>query len=175
MKELNLMTPRLHLRLMRETDLEDLLEIFADPRVMVSFDTEPFDRAQMLGWIKGNLEHQARYGYGLFSAILKSEEVLIGDCGLEHMTLDGKQVTELGYDFRSDYWGQGYATEAAGAVRDYAFHTLNLPGLISLIRVGNEASRRVSEKIGMQPGGELRRNGILYWKYEINNQTGTQE
>jgi ribosomal-protein-alanine N-acetyltransferase len=74
-------------------------------------------------------------------------------------------VHELGYDFRSHYWNQGYATEAAAAVRDYAFQTLQIPRLISLIRVGNSASRRVAEKIGMQLAAEITRYDTAYWKY----------
>lgn len=174
MNELMLETPRLHLRSMRPADIDELMNIFGDPKVMAAFNTDPFDRTQMQHWIDGNLEHQTKYGYGLFSVILKSEGVLIGDCGLEHMLVDGNQVTELGYDFRSDTWNQGFATEAATAVRDYAFHTLHLPGLISLIRIGNEASRRVSEKIGMHFVAELTRNNISYWKYAIENRTMTQ-
>ena len=83
------------------------------------------------------------------------------------MEIDGDQAAELGYDFRSDYWNQGFATEAATAVRDYAFDVLHLPSLISLIRIGNEASRRVSEKIGMRFVAEITKNGISYWKYAI--------
>ena len=175
MPELTLETPRLHLRLMRPSDLDGLLKIFRDPKVMASFNTDPFDRAQTQGWMERNLNHQVLHGYGLFSVILKSKGLLIGDCGLEHMNLDGDQVTELGYDFRSDYWNRGYATEAAIAVRDYAFNVLNLPGLISLIRVGNQASRRVSEKIGMQLAAEIIQNGISYWKYAIGNPQVTEE
>jgi RimJ/RimL family protein N-acetyltransferase len=170
MSELNIETARLHLRLMRPSDLDELMNIFGDPKVMASFHTDPFSRTQMQHWLEGNLEHQTTYGYGLFSVVLKSEGVLIGDCGLEHMTVDGNQVTELGYDFRSDYWNRGFATEAATAVRDYAFDTLHLPGLISLIRIGNQASRRVSEKIGMHFVAEMRRNEIAYWKYATENE-----
>jgi RimJ/RimL family protein N-acetyltransferase len=136
---------------------------------MASFGGATFGREQMQRWIQRNLEHQSLHGYGLFSVILNSKGLLIGDCGLEHMSLEGEQVTELGYDFRSDYWNRGFATEAASAVRDYALNVLRLPGLISLIRVGNGASRRVSEKIGMRCVGEIVRNGISYWKYAIDN------
>ena len=165
MNEPLLETPRLILRLMEPSDLDDLLTIFADPKVMLSFDAAPFTREQMKQWQARNLEHQQANGYGLFSVILKSEEILIGNCGLEHMELGEEPVTELGYDFRSDYWNQGFATEAASAVRDFAFDTLALPTLISLIRVGNHASRRVSEKIGMRMIAEFTQNGIAYWKY----------
>lgn len=85
------------------------------------------------------------------------------------------EVAELGYDFRRDYWGQGFATEAAIAVRDYAFKTIRLPGLISLIRIGNNASRRVSEKIGMHFVAKISLNGIAYWRYAIENPTFSQK
>lgn len=170
MSDLKLETPRLHLRSMQISDLDDLLEVFGDPKVMASFGEAPFNRAQMQRWIERNLVHQRRYGYGLFSVVLRSEGILIGDCGLEHMQLDGEQVAELGYDFRSDYWNRGYATEAATAVRDYALNVFKLPHLISLIQVGNEASKRVSEKIGMRFVAEIRRNGISYWKFAIGGE-----
>ncbi len=127
----------------------------------------------MSNWVQRNLDHQDVHGYGLFSVILKSEELLIGDCGLENIEVEGEQTTELGYDFNSNYWNQGYATEAGRAVRDYAFDVLHLPHLISLIRVGNEASKCVSEKIGMQCETEFTTNGIKYWKYTMNS--GTDE
>lgn len=169
MKELHLETPRLHLRMMEMSDLEDLLKIFADPVVMASFQSPPFGKEQMERWIQRNLTHQDKYGYGLFSVILKSNQQLIGDCGLEQMEVEGEMAAELGYDFRSDTWNQGYATEAASAVRDFAFTELSLPSLISLIRVGNQASRRVSEKIGMQLVEEFVTNGISYWKYGMDH------
>ncbi len=168
MTALPLDTPRLSLRLMQPADRDALLKIFADPKVMASFGEAPFDRHQMDRWIQRNIEHQNQFGYGLFAVILKSEGLLIGDCGLEHMELEGEQETELGYDFRSDFWNQGLATEAATAVRDYAFNHLHLPRLISLIRVGNEASRRVSEKIGMRFVAEFTHHDIAYWKYAID-------
>ncbi len=169
MTALPLDTPRLSLRLMQPADRDALLKIFADPKVMASFDAAPFDCHQMDRWIQRNIAHQNQFGYGLFAVILKSEGLLIGDCGLEHMELEGEQETELGYDFRADFWNQGLATEAATAVRDYAFNSLHLPRLISLIRVGNEASRRVSEKIGMRSVAEFTSNGIAYWKYAIDS------
>jgi ribosomal-protein-alanine N-acetyltransferase len=170
MSDLQLETPRLCLRLMQSSDIDDLLKIFGDPQVMASFGGATFNREQMELWTHRNIDHQIQHGYGLFSVLLKSEGLLIGDCGLEHMKLDGDQVTELGYDFRSDYWNQGFATEAATAVRDCAFNVLNLPRLISLIRVGNAASRRVSEKIGMRFVAEITRNGVSYWEYAVESE-----
>jgi RimJ/RimL family protein N-acetyltransferase len=80
----------------------------------------------------------------------------------------GRQEAELGYDFRSDHWHRGFATEAATAVRDYAFQTLALPRLVSVIRQGNGASQRVAEKIGMRLDGAITRDGQPYWVYALN-------
>ena len=171
LSDFKLDTPRLHLRRMHLSDLDDLQKIFGDPKVMDSFSSPPFNRQQMEQWIRRNLTHQETHGYGLFSVILKSNNLLIGDCGLEHMEVGGEPVTELGYDFRSDYWNQGFATEAASSLRDFALDSLSLPSLISLIRVGNKASRRVSEKIGMQLTDEITKNGIGYWVYSIDSRS----
>lgn len=161
-------TARLRLRPMRAGDVASLLCIFADPVVMASFGGALFDRPQMVAWVQRNLAHQARYGYGLFSVILKANGPVVGDCGLEHMAVEGADAVELGYDFRSDYWSRGLATEAATAVRDYAFATLGLPRLMSLIRGGNAASQRVAEKIGMRRTAALARGGIAYGVYAIS-------
>jgi ribosomal-protein-alanine N-acetyltransferase len=152
---------------MRASDVDELLTIFTDPRVIASFDGILFDRAQMERWVRRNLDHQDQFGYGLFSVIYRANHCLIGDCGLEHMEVEGVQETELGYDFRSDYWNQGLATEAAQAIRDYAFQTLKLPRPISLIRHGNQPSQRVAEKIGMRLSAEVMRYGRGYWVYSI--------
>ena len=160
-------TQRLILRTMLETDFDALHLIFTDPKVMAAFHQDPLTRQQMQGWLQRNLDHQKQYGYGLFSVILKETGELIGDCGLEQMESEG--AAELGYDFRSDFWNHGYATEAALAVRDYAFDILHLPQLISLIRVGNLASKRVAEKVGMALVEEVMRYGNQYWRYALKN------
>lgn len=161
-------TERLLLREMRWEDVEDLLYIFSDPLVTASFGGVLMDRARMEQWIQRNLDHQEQHGYGLFSVILKGTDLLIGDCGLECMEVAGEPEVELGYDFRSDHWNRGFATEAAAAARDFAFRSLRLPRLVSLIRAGNRASQRVAEKIGMKLDGEIMRSGQAYWVYAIS-------
>jgi RimJ/RimL family protein N-acetyltransferase len=163
-------TARLCLRPMQAIDVDPLLAIFADPLVMAAFDAAPFDREQMTQWVQRNLRHQTEHGYGLFSVVLKSNGLLIGDCGLEHMNVEGVPAVELGYDFRSDYWNQGYATEAAAAVRDYAFQVVQLQRLISLIRQHNLPSQRVAEKIGMRRSEALLRDGKPYWMYMLTHE-----
>ncbi len=160
-------TERLILRKMAWQDADQLLLIFSDPKVMQSFGGILFDRVMMGKWVERNLNHQDRYGYGIFSVILKEKDELVGDCGLEHMEVDGSHEVELGYDFRSDYWNRGLATEAASAVRDYAFEQLGLKRLISLIRPDNLASQRVAEKIGMRKEKECVQGEVFYHLYSL--------
>ena len=91
-QELNFMieTKRLILRLMNKNDINKMLKIFNDENVMKSFNIKSFSREQMKHWIDRNLNHQKKYGYGLFSVILKSNNELIGDCGLEHSIFERK-------------------------------------------------------------------------------------
>lgn len=162
-------TDRLTLRPMRPDDLDALLAVFSDPKVMASFGGILFDRDDMERWLRRNLAHQERVGYGLYSVLRKPDGLLIGDCGLELLD-DEPGVAELGYDLRSDHWGRGLATEAAAAVRDHAFGVLGLPRLVSLIRHGNHASRRVAEKIGMRHVDDPIRDGRPYWLYRIDRE-----
>ncbi len=159
-------TERLILRPMTAEDIDPLLLVFGDPLVMAAFGVQPFDRAQMEGWVRRNLDHQVEHGYGLFTVTLKNSGAIIGDCGLELMDLDDGPAAELGYDLRSDHWNRGLATEAAMTVRDHAFATLRLPRLVSLIRPGNMASRRVAEKTGMRQLDDIDRSGQRYWLFD---------
>ena len=165
-------TDRLILRLMNKSDIDDMLRIFTDKEVMKAFSLRSFSREQMKKWIDRNLDHQKEFGYGLFSVILKSNQELIGDCGLEHTEFEDKPCVEIGYDFLSRYWNQGYATEAAKAVKEYAIEELNidLKTLCCFIRKNNKASQRVSEKIGMQRIKEYEASNIDRYLYAFSKE-----
>ena len=80
---------------------------------------------------------------------------VIGCCGIEQRDGEG---AEIGYWLGVAFWGQGYATEAARAVIDHAFHDLGYKVLHAGARVSNPASRRVLEKCGFESTGvELHR------------------
>ena len=64
---MRLETERLVLREMIGDDVEPLLGVFGDERVMASFASAPFDHAAMERWVARNLAHQQDHGYGLFT------------------------------------------------------------------------------------------------------------
>lgn len=164
-----LTTPRLTLRPMSADDVDALLALFGDPRFMAAFDAPVFDRSRMQAWVGSNLEHQDRFGYGLFTIVERDNGDVIGDCGIETIEIDGRAESELGYDLRRDRWGRGLATEAAGAVARYAFADHGLTRLISLVRDGNRRSARVAEKIGMEADGRMRRGDVEYMVYAVES------
>ena len=94
-------------------------------------------------------ERYRRDGYGLFAVVLKSNGQVIGNCGLMRQEIEGESLIEVGYHFRRDHWGRGYATEAARGCMAYAFGHLKADKVVSLILPENLPSRRVAERNGM--------------------------
>lgn len=143
-------TERLTLRRFRETDDKALACVFTDPKVMRFGDGNKSDQ-WIQDWIEGCLGDYQERGWGPFAVIENASGDLIGYCGLFYVPdVNGRPEIELGYRFARESWGQGYATEAVLAVRDLAFHSLNLTRLIAMIDPDNAASIRVAEKAGMR-------------------------
>lgn len=140
-----LKTERLFLRELNFNDLDDLCVYLSDPETMSHYP-EQYSREMVKKFIQNNIDRYSEIGCGLWAIILKSEEKLIGDCGITIQDIDGVDEHEIGYHLNKDYWGNGYATEAAQAVKDYGFDTLNLNKLCSYMAEDHTASRRVAER-----------------------------
>jgi ribosomal-protein-alanine N-acetyltransferase len=147
----SLKTKRLLLRQFEMSDLEQLhQQVFSDAEVM-HFGDGPQTREWTGQWIETSLENYKVRGFGPYAVMKKDSLELIGYCGLFLFPeLDGHSEVEIGYRLGRSAWGHGYATEAALAVRDFAFHELQQKRLIALIDPGNTASLRVAQKLGMQ-------------------------
>ncbi|MBM7589632.1 RimJ/RimL family protein N-acetyltransferase [Brevibacillus fulvus] len=140
-------TPRLILRPYQEDDFAAAHAMFADPETM-QFYPAPFSSRHTKAWISRNRERYAKDGFGLWAVCLKQSGIMIGDCGLIKQNLADQTEVEIGYHLNKAYWGNGYATEAALACKQYGFETLGLPRLISIIVPRNRPSIRVAERIG---------------------------
>lgn len=102
-------------------------------------------------WLSSVIEDSRKSnGIELFGLHHKEKSVFLGYCGLTLFPdLDGKTEIEIGYRLIRKHWGNGYACEAAFAVRDYAFTELKLQRLVALIEPTNIRSICVAKKIGM--------------------------
>jgi RimJ/RimL family protein N-acetyltransferase len=174
-------TARLVLREFVPDDAEDLSRVLGDPETMRYYPA-PYDRAGVEQWIARNRQRYGNDGVGLWAMILKQKglqamqlkapEELVGDCGVIRQDVDGEMLYEIGYHLRRDLWGQGLASEAAIACRDWAFEHLTVDRVISLIRPENLASRRVAERNGMKIWKEITWRGLRHCVYAIERPRG---
>lgn len=146
---LRLETARLLLRELTLSDAPALHAVLGDPENMRWYP-HAFSLEEVESWIARQSERYPT-GTGLLGLVLKETGELIGDCGPVWQTVDEGQPPELeiGYHVQREHQSRGLATEAARAVRDYAFSTLGVEAVISLIRPENLPSRRVAEKNGL--------------------------
>jgi len=163
-----LTTDRLKFRQLRESDLDALVQINTDPEVMKFIGKggakSPEQTHDELRWI---LKLYETRGYGLWGTILRENGRLIGRCGLIPWTIEDVDELEVAYLLAREYWGQGFATEAASAIIDYAFTQYSCDHLISLIYPDNTASIRVAEKAGMHRHKEVYLFGSDILMYRI--------
>jgi RimJ/RimL family protein N-acetyltransferase len=152
-------TVRLILRRQILSDLDDLYTLYCDPEITKYIPDAPRNREETREELEWFLNGHPKYPeLGLWATIHKETGKFIGRCGLLPWEIEDQHEVEVAYTIARAYWGQGLATEAARAIRDYGFEKLNLSRLISLIDPENVASQKVAEKIGMKL--ENRADGI---------------
>ena len=147
-------TERLYTREMNENDLSALSSIMQDPEVMYAYE-HAFTDEETSGWFNQQLERYKNHGYGLWAVILKETSEMIGQCGLSIQQFRGSKVQEIGYLFRKAFWHQGYAIEAARGCKAYAFDTLELSEVYSIVRDTNITSMNVAIRNGMTIRGRF--------------------
>jgi RimJ/RimL family protein N-acetyltransferase len=144
----NVETPRLLLRTWQPSDRSAFAAINADPAVMEHISGEPMSRSASDALVDRIEEQWRQRGYGLYAVELRETGEFVGFVGLNHHRALPDEV-EIGWRLARHVWGRGLATEAALAVRDIAFDTLQVPRLISITVAANTRSLRVMEKIGL--------------------------
>jgi ribosomal-protein-alanine N-acetyltransferase len=102
MNKVILKTERLILRELVPADLDDLAMILCDPETM-RYYPRPLDQQEVSEWIDRRIKQYEKIGHGLWGVILKSEEKLIGDCGLLYQEVEGIDELEVGYQFNKNY------------------------------------------------------------------------
>ncbi|MCC5641997.1 GNAT family N-acetyltransferase [Nostoc sp. CHAB 5824] len=154
---LPLETQRLILRDFVESDWPAVHQYASDHEVVryLTFgpnseeDTKNFLQAEI------SLQREEPRQHFALAVTLKAQKQLIGTCRIS--TLDtGNRIGSIGYCFSKQFWGQGYATEAALGVIYFGFQELSLHRIFATCHPENIASARVLQKIGMQQEGYLR-------------------
>lgn len=165
---------RLVLRRIEPGDFDFFIDLHADPEVARYLSHgQPRSSAESLAWLQSVLKSYEDLGLGQLAVLRKSDGMLIGRCGLSDLAVEARPCVgrvprgwyqrieasagvelvferELGYTFHRSSWGQGYASEAARCVLDYARDALRLTRVVSLINPENLRSLRVAQRSGVR-------------------------
>ena len=158
--ETYLETERLILRQWTQADRVPYRAYCADP-IVRRFYPSTLTTSETDAMIDRMAAGISRDGYGFFVAERKSDSAMIGHVGIspmqDYLALKGNPRLEVGWLLGKEFWGQGYAPEAARACLDYAWDHLKADEVVAFTAVVNEPSRRVMEKIGMKrdPQGDF--------------------
>jgi [ribosomal protein S5]-alanine N-acetyltransferase len=145
-----------------ETDVESAFEIYRNPEVThflkTKVDSLTTQRQVLQRWI--NRSTEPNNGTGVWAMVHQKTGEIVGTILLIPLpSSDGKltQEIEINWHLKRSSWGQGYATEAAKAMLEYGFNTLNLPVVYAVVNPQNTASIRVTQRSGMKPLGRVDR------------------
>lgn len=154
-------TARLLLRPFTEADADALYALMSDASVLRYWDAPPWSERSRADRFIANCKKMAEEGTGVRPAIERAADgVLIGWCHFSNWDPDFRSAT-IGYCLAEAAWGQGFATEAAGALLQWAFDTLDLNRVESGADTRNRASERVLEKLGFVHEGTRRESCIV--------------
>jgi len=154
MKHFLIETDRLYLREYTYEDFEAIYEIVSDPETMKHYPS-PYNEKQARLWVEWSMRNYKEYGFGWWVVILKETGQFIGDCGLTMQNINGDILPEIGYHFHKKHWKKGYGSEAARAVKDWAFEHTEFDCLYSYMTAGNIASYKTAEANGMKRAGQF--------------------
>jgi RimJ/RimL family protein N-acetyltransferase len=145
-----LRTERLWLRGWSAADLEPFARLNADPLVMEHFPAL-VAREQSDALVVRIEAHFAERGYGLWAVEVPGVAAFIGFVGLATPRFEARftPCVEVGWRLAAEYWGRGYATEAARAALDFGFARAKLEEIVSFAVPANVRSRAVMERLGM--------------------------
>jgi RimJ/RimL family protein N-acetyltransferase len=153
MNDTYLTTARVRLRQYRPEDFERLVELNSDPEVMRFLGGARASLADTQGGVERTILYREKFGgrLGVFTAELLETGEYMGWFLLrpDKFKLEDTRNLELGYRLHKKFWGKGYATEVSRALIRKAFEELEAESVWAKTLIGNLASRRVMEKVGL--------------------------
>ena len=166
-------SPRLLLRGWKEEDFVPFAEMNRNPSVM-EFFLHPLSEEESRSLFDTVRNEFLRCGYGGYALERKSDGAFVGFTGFHNFAFDVDFAPgiEILWRLGREYWGQGYATEAAKACLAYAEEKLPFSTVRAFTSLPNKRSQRVMRKIGMEfeknflhpavPDGHLLKEHVLY-------------
>lgn len=144
-------TERLRFRLLNDNDFEAWKAMFSAENVgkFLALGEKLSVNELCLKWFEKIYTRYEKDLGGMNVLVRKDTGKMVGQCGLLIQTIEGETRLEIGYSILPEYWGNGYATEAAIKHRDFAFENNYWDTIISMVHVDNIASEIVAKRNGM--------------------------
>jgi RimJ/RimL family protein N-acetyltransferase len=165
-------TERLLLRQLLPSDDIGMFELDSDSEVQRYLGNKPIKRVEearkSIEYIR---QQYLENGIGRWAVIEKETSCFVGWAGLKFVreaTNNHINYHDLGYRLIKRYWGKGYATESAKASLEYGFEQLKLKEIYGMADVGNVASRKVLEKVGLSFIERFDLNGVPHDWFKIS-------
>lgn len=158
---------RIVLRQARLSDIPRLTESLSDPKVnrWLMRVPKPYREEHARQWVRSNVA-RIKKGEALPYSIEHIESgILIGGISLNNINQRDKSA-ELGYWIARDYWGEGYAYEAASLLCRYGFNKLKLHRIYAWVHSENPGSFKVLEKIGFRREGVCQKASSVTGRWE---------
>ena len=144
----SLESKRLILRQFKETDWLDLHQYYSDPRATKYTVGRAFTEEETWRTLSMMIGHWQLRGYGPYAVVTKETDRVIGTVGFWYPK--GWPSPEIKWALAAEYWGKGFASEAAHLIQITGRRYLPDIQLISLIHPENRASIKLAESIGAQ-------------------------
>jgi RimJ/RimL family protein N-acetyltransferase len=152
-------TNRLLLREFKTEDWPSVHIYGSDPEVSKYMDWGPNSESDTKEYVKLTQTWRIEKPRQTFEVaiVLKEKQKLVGGCGLRIKSKSNREA-DFGYTLCRDYWGNGFATEAAKAILDFGFKDLKMHRIWATTAPDNIGSIKVLEKLGLKKEGLLREN-----------------
>lgn len=159
-------TRRLKLRLLKEEDIDHLVELNSDLEVRRFFPEGTQNREQTEVRMKELISFYKDHGLPCFAIFSLETGEFVGRCGFGPVETG---EIEVGYLLHRKFWGQGIATEVLSALLSWAQKNINANYIIAFAPVNHIASQRVMQKCGMEHYKNDVGHGVQCCFYRVEN------
>ncbi len=154
-----LLTERLQLRPYKSDEAHLLHSIIGDLRI-VFWRNEPGTLEEAEQWLERTALTREQSGMGVWGVFDRETDDFLGQTILQPLPETGEP--EIGYHFRVEAQGQGFATEAAQCLLHHGFTGLELPRIVAVVLPDNHPSQAVMKKLGLPYIRDLMKSGMLH-------------
>jgi len=153
-------TERLGFSLWKITDIQQALSLWGDPAVTAFISSAGMTREMIVHRFRYEISHYEEFNVQYWPVFLLGSGEFIGCCGLHAFDKMNpgyleEGIFELGFHLKKEYWGKGYAWEAANAVINYGFDILRLKAIFAGHHPDNKSSAKLLNKLKFQLTGEI--------------------